>query len=218
MICLVTDRRRLSIAADDIDPLVNLVSAAARAGIDLIQIRERDLDGGRLAGLVMRCVDVVNGTGTKVLVNDRSDVAVAAGAHGVHLRGDSIAAPAVRSLIGNDVLIGRSVHGSDEAVEVSRAGGVDYLMFGTLYRSPSKSATHPVAGLDELSAACRAGVPVLAIGGITVERAAEVALAGAAGIAGIGLFVPPAGTSADCHLQHIVSELRRAFDTCEAVS
>ena len=96
MICLVTDRRRLSIAADDIDRLVDLVAAAARAGIDLIQIRERDLDARQLAALVRRCVDAVEGTGTKVLVNDRADVAIAAGAHGVHLRGDSIAAPAVR--------------------------------------------------------------------------------------------------------------------------
>jgi thiamine-phosphate diphosphorylase len=218
MICLVTDRRRLSIAADDVDRLVDLVAAAARAGIDLIQIRERDLDGRQLAALVGRCVDVVEGTGTKVLVNDRADVAIAAGAHGVHLRADSISAPAVRSLIGDGALIGRSVHGAEEAGAASRAGGVDYLIFGTLYPSASKSAPHRVATLDELSVVCQAGVPVLAIGGITVERAAEAARAGAAGIAGIGVFVPPAGTSADRHLQNIVAELRRAFDTCEAVS
>lgn len=218
MMCLVTDRRRLSSAADDTDRLVDLVAAAGRAGIDLIQIRERDLDARRLAALVRRCVDVVEGTGTKVLVNDRADVAVAAGAHGVHLRGDSIAVAAVRSLIGDGALIGRSVHGAEEAGAVSGAGGVDYLIFGTLYRSASKSAAHPVATLDELSAACQLGVPVLAIGGITVERAVEAARAGAAGIAGIGLFVPPAGTSADRHLQTIAAELRRAFDTCEAVS
>ena len=217
MICLVTDRRRLSIAADDIDRLVDLVAAAARAGIDLIQIRERDLDGRQLAALVRRCVEVVEGTGTKVLVNDRADVAVAAGAHGVHLRGDSIAAAAVRSLIGDGALIGRSVHGAEEAGAVSRAGGVDYLIFGTLYHSASKSAPQRVATLHELSVVCQAGSPVLAIGGITVERAAEAARAGAAGIAAIGLFVPPAGTSADRHLQNIANELRRAFDTCEAV-
>jgi thiamine-phosphate diphosphorylase len=218
MICLVTDRRRLSIAADGIDRLVDLVAAAARAGIDLIQIRERDLDGRQLAAVVSRCVDVVSGTGTKVLVNDRADVAVAAGAHGVHLRGDSMAVPAVRSLIGGGALVGRSVHGAAEAYEVSRAGGVDYLIFGTMYPSASKSAPHRVATLDELFAASRAGIPVLAIGGITLERAVEAARAGAAGIAGIGLFVPPAGTSADCHIQNVAAELRRAFDTCEAVS
>jgi thiamine-phosphate diphosphorylase len=218
MICLVTDRRRLSTAADDIDCLVDFVAAAVRAGIDLIQMRERDLDARRLAALVRRCVGVAEGTASKVLVNDRADVAVAAGAHGVHLRGDSIAATAIRSLIGDGALIGRSVHGAEEAGAVTRAGGVDYLIFGTLYRSASKSAGHTVATLDGLSAACQAGVPVLAIGGITVERAAIAARAGASGIAGIGLFVPPAGTSADRHLQTIVAELRRAFDTYEAVS
>ena len=103
---------------------------------------------------------------------------------------------------------------------MSRAGGVDYLIFGTLYQSASKDAGHPVATLDELRATCRAaaGIPVLAIGGMTVERAAEAARAGASGIAGIGLFVPPAGESADNHVQMIAAGLRRAFDTCEAVS
>jgi thiamine-phosphate diphosphorylase len=218
MICLVTDRRRLSTGTDASDRLVDLVAAAARAGIDLIQIRERDLDARRLIALVRRCVEAAEGTSTKVLVNDRADVAVAAGAHGVHLRGDSIAAAAVRSLIGDGALIGRSVHGADEARAVSDAGGVNYLIFGTLYPTASKKPAHPVTALDELSVACRAGVPVLAIGGMTVERAAESARAGAAGIAGIGLFVPPAGTSADRHLQTITTELRRVFDTCGAVS
>lgn len=218
MICLVTDRRRLSTTADDTDRLVDLVAAAARAGIDLIQIRERDLDARRLAALVRACVAAAQGTSTKVLINDRADVAVAAGAHGVHLRGDSIPAAAVRSLVGDGALIGRSVHGAEEAAAVSGGGGVDYLIFGTLYPSASKGAAHPVATLDALSAACRVGIPVLAIGGITVERAADAARAGAAGIAGIGLFVPPAGTSADRHLQTVAAGLRRVFDTCAAVS
>lgn len=231
MICLVSDRRRLSDGADGIDRLIDLVAAAARAGIDLIQIRERDLDARALADLVRRCVAAANGTRARVLVNDRVDVAVAAGAHGVHLRGDSIATAAARSLVGADAIIGRSVHTVDECAEVARAGGVDYLVFGTMYQTPSKDAAHALASLDELSAACRAAaglpaeagaglqvaVPVLAIGGMTVERAAEAAAAGAAGIAGIGLFIPPAGISADRHLQAVTAGLQRVFDTCEAV-
>jgi thiamine-phosphate pyrophosphorylase len=219
MICLVTDRRRLSAGADDIDGLVDLVAAGVRAGIDLIQVRERDLDTRALVALVRRCVAAAEGSGTKILVNDRADVAFAAGAHGVHLRGDSIAVTAAQSLVREGAIIGRSVHSADEARAISR-GGVAYLIFGTLYQSASKDAGHPVATLDELRTACRDayGVPVLAIGGITVERAAGVARAGAAGIAGIGLFVPPAGTSADRHLHTVVGELRRAFDTCGAVT
>ena len=218
MICLVTDRRRLSTAADSIDELVDFVEAAASAGIDLIQIRERDLDARRLAALVRRCVEVAEGTSAKVLVNDRADIAVAAGAHGVHLRGDSIGAAAVRPLIGDSAVVGRSVHGAEEARVVSNAGGADYLIFGTLYASASKSAGHPVATLEELSVACEVGLPVLAIGGMTIERAAASARAGASGVAGIGLFVPPAGISAARHLQTVTAGLRRVFDTCGAVS
>ena len=217
MICLVTDRRRLSPGDDNLDRLVDLVAAAASAGIDLIQVRERDLDARRLTALVNRCVAAVQGTDTKVLVNDRPDVAVAAGAHGVHLRGDSIGAPAVRSFTGRAAVIGRSVHGAGEARAVSAAGGLDYLLFGTLYPTPSKAAAHPLASLEELAAAVDVSIPVLAIGGITVARAADTARAGAAGIAAIGLFVPPEGTSAERHLQTITAQIRQVFDTCKAV-
>jgi thiamine-phosphate pyrophosphorylase len=220
MICLVTDRRRLSPGPEAVDRLVEVAGAAARAGIDLIQLRERDLDARGLAVIVSRCVAAVDGTKTKVLVNDRADVAAVAGAHGVHLRADSIAAPAARTLLGPELIVGRSVHALTDARAALRAGGVDYLIFGTLYPTPSKEQGHPMATLDELGEVCRAAreVPVLAIGGITVQRAAEVARAGAAGIAAIGLFVPRAGISADEHLQSVVWDLRRSFDTCGVVT
>ena len=220
MICLVTDRTRLSAGADGIDRLVDLVGAAARARIDLVQVRERDLDTRALVALVGRCLRAVEGSRTNVIVNDRADVALAARAHGVHLRADSVDAPSARGLLGGDAIIGRSVHSATEAAAVAGAGGVNYLIFGTLYDTPSKEVGHRVATLDELRAACRAaaGVPVLAIGGVTLDRAADVARAGASGVAGIGLFVPPAGVSADRHLQAIAEGLRRTFDTCGAVS
>jgi len=220
MICMVTDRRRLSFGDAAIDRLVDLVGAAARAGVDLVQVRERDLAARDLIALVRRCVAAAAGTRTRVVVNDRADVAVAAGAAGVHLRSDSIGAAAARSLLGGGALVGRSVHDPEEAAAVAAAGGVDYLIFGALHQTPSKDAGHPVASRDALRATCRAamGIPVLGIGGMTVERAADAARAGASGIAGIGLFVPPAGESADKHVQVIVAGLRRAFDTCETVS
>jgi thiamine-phosphate diphosphorylase len=217
MMCLVTDRRRLSNGSDAVDRLVALVSAAARAGIDIVQVRERDLSARALSSLVRRCVAAAAGTQTKVVVNDRADVAMAADADGVHLRGDSIAAPTVRALLRKGALIGRSVHSAGEASGIARAGGVDYLLFGALHPTASKDAGHPVTTIAELSAACRVAVPVLAIGGMTVERAAAAARAGAAGIAGIGLFVPPDGVSADQHLQSIAAALRSAFDTSGAV-
>ena len=215
MICLVTDRRRLGSDGDEGDRLVDLVAAAARAGIDLVQVRERDLEARPLAALAARCVDAVAGTRTKILINDRADVAIVARAHGVHLRGDSIGTAAVRSLVGPGVLVGRSAHDPDEVAEAAHGGGLDYLIFGTLHPTVSKTADHPITTLDALRTACRvaAGLPVLAIGGMTIDRAVAAARAGAAGIAGIGLFLPPEGVHVDAHLQSVVAGLRLVFDT-----
>jgi thiamine-phosphate pyrophosphorylase len=235
MMCLVTDRRRLSGGRDAIDRLVDLVTAAARAGVDVIHVRERDLDARDLGALVSRCVKGVERTGARVVVNDRVDVALASGAHGVHLRSDSIPAGAARSLLPAGAVVGRSVHGVEETSAVSRAGGLDYLIFGTLFETGSKEPNHQLATLDELAAACRVasaglserpgmdrkagrGIPVLAIGGITLENASLVRRAGASGVAGIGLFIPPAGQEADGYLEAVVSRLRRTFDSVEAVT
>jgi thiamine-phosphate pyrophosphorylase len=219
MICLVTDRRRLSPGGDAIDRLVELVDAAVRAGVDLVQVRERDLDARALAAVVRRCVAAAEGSRTKIVVNDRADVAMSALAAGVHLRADSVAVSAARSLLGAAALVGRSVHTAGEAGIAARAGA-DYLIFGTLFRTPSKTADHPLSTLDDLRAACLAAenVPVLAIGGITLERAAGLVRLGAAGVAGVGLFVPPPGVSFEHHLPRVAAALRRAFDTCEAVT
>lgn len=237
MICLVTDRRRLPGGRDAVARLVDLVTAAARAGVDLIQIRERDLDGRDLAALTRECVARVAGTGTRVVVNDRADVAVAADAHGVHLRGDSMAASVVRSVLSSGALVGRSVHSLEEVRTVMRSGGLDYLIFGTLFETRSKEGDHRLATLDELSVVCReaaavprgtsgvpgaqrphAGIPVLAIGGITLERASLVRRAGASGVAAIGLFIPPSEQELESHVHAVVSALRRTFDRVETVS
>jgi thiamine-phosphate diphosphorylase len=220
MICLVTDRRRVSAGSDAAERLVDLVASAARAGADLIQIRERDLEGRPLLGLVRRCLEVTEGTGAKVVVNDRTDVALAARAHGVHLRGDSISAAKVRTLLPDGAIIGRSVHTVQEAAAAAREGAADYLIFGTLFETVSKSPSHHLATLDDLTDVCRAaaGLPVLAIGGMNVERAALVRRAGASGVAGIGVFIPTAGHDREGYVQSIVVPLRRTFDTCKAVS
>lgn len=217
MICLVTDRRRLSTGADAADRLVDLAGCAGAAGVDLIQIRERDLEGRALADLVSRCLIAVRGTATQVVVNDRIDIVAATDAHGVHLRADSINVAAARTLLGDAALVGRSIHRVDEVPAASR--GANYLIFGALYQASSKAPGHQTVTLNELRSACDAagGVPVLAIGGMTLDRAVEVARAGAAGIAGIGLFVPPPGVPADRHLRNVTARVRRSFDTCGAV-
>jgi thiamine-phosphate pyrophosphorylase len=218
MICLITDRSRLSSGDDAADRLVGLVEAAAAAGVDVIQVRERDLDARPLTVLVERCVEAVRGTAARVVVNDRADVALAAGAHGVHLRSDSAAADRIRPLLAPDALVGRSVHTAERAAEACRVGGIDYLILGTLYATSSKDSSHRLTSVDELSAACRLStVPVLAIGGITVETSRRVAAAGASGIAAIGMFIPPSGRGLEHHVRSVVAELRRTFDTCKAV-
>jgi thiamine-phosphate diphosphorylase len=183
------------------------VAAAARAGIDLVQVRERDLDGGTLVRLVARCLDALRHTRTRVLVNDRVDVAMAAGAHGVHLRGDSVPAPRVRAVAPRGFLIGRSIHSREEAARVSAEGGLDYLMFGTVFPTTSKPDVAP-AGVQALADVASASpLPVLAIGGITCETIRGLERSGAAGIAAIGMFT-------DTPLEQLprtISELVDAF-------
>jgi thiamine-phosphate pyrophosphorylase len=183
----VTDRRRFGLTAV---ALVDKAAAAADRGANVIQIRERDLSDADLIDLVERVMAAVRERGARVFVNDRVDVAIAAGAAGVHLRGDSPPAWRVRAIAPAGFTIGRSVHSLEEIDAAIRGGGCDYLMFGTVFPSAGKLDRHPVAGLDRLAEACRLStLPVIAIGGMTREREVEIALAGAAGLAGVGLFM-----------------------------
>ena len=188
--CMITDRRRL---ADSDDALVERVAAAAAAGVDLVQVRERDMEGRDLSRLVARCLDAVRGTRTRILVNDRLDVALTAGAHGVHLRSDSMPASRARSLAPIGFLIGRSVHSLAEAVTASEGGGLDYLLFGTVFATASKPGQAPagVNALAEISASLR--LPVLGVGGITRQTAAQLEETGCAGFAAIGWFADADG-------------------------
>jgi thiamine-phosphate pyrophosphorylase len=206
-LCFVTDRRR---AADpSVLALVDRIGAAARAGVGLVQIRERDLDDRALVTLVRDSVAVVAGTGARVLVNDRVDVAIAAGAAGVHLRGDSVGACRVRPIVSASFLIGRSVHSVEAAREAEAEGGCDYLLFGTLFPSHGKPEGHPVAGVEALARVCRAvSLPVIAIGGIDASNAPSIARAGAAGAAAVGAFMTAPDRAA---LASTVDALRRAL-------
>lgn len=213
ILCFITNRRMYA-GDDDVSQrrLLDAVAAAARAGVDLIQIRERDLEAGALLALVREAIVRVEGTDARVLVNDRVDVAIAAGADGVHLRSDSPPAPRVRA-ISPSLVVGRSVHGVAEASTMALHGGCDYLLAGTVFSTPSKPETHVLLGVDGLRDVCTAAaLPVLAVGGMSVERAAEVGRAGAAGIGAIRLFADPATVS------ETVTRVRRSFDTpCEVV-
>lgn len=203
IVCLVTDRHR-------VDP-VSQARLGAEAGIDLIQVRERDLDAAALATIVTSVLDAVRGTTTRVIVNDRLDVAVACGAHGVHLRSDSIPVTAARTLAPPGFLIGRSVHAAAEAAHA--AEGADYLIAGTVFATSSKPDLTPLLGVEGLRAiVTTAAVPVLAIGGVTMERLDAIAAAGAAGIAGISLF------TASESFARVTEAVRIRFDSVKPAS
>lgn len=206
VICMITDRRRER--TGNAEALVARVRAAARAGVDLIQVRERDLEGRALADLVARCVAAVRDTRARILVNDRLDVALASGAHGVHLRADSFAADRVRAMVPVGFLVGRSVHDVDEARAASNGGRLDYLIFGTVFPSRSKPSGHVAAGVAVLADVVQAtAVPVLAVGGIDAVNVSEVTAVGAAGVAAIDLFAGSARPETS------VAAIVRAFDT-----
>lgn len=219
---LVTDRRSLaapgSSKRDTARCLRTQVQFAVDAGVDVVQIRERDLDARELSDLVRDVVALTRGTATRVVMNDRVDVALACGADGVHLRADSIPPHAVRRLAPPVFLIGRSVHSAAEARD--EAEGADYLIAGTVWSTSSKPAAHRLLGVDGLRAIVAATrVPVLAIGGVTLARAGEVAVTGAAGVAAIGLFQGVGG--AGCRAVPVrtsVDMLRRTFDTLRSAS
>lgn len=202
--CLITDRRLVG----GLDGVVGQVAAAARAGVHLVQIRERDLEGRSLQRLAEACVEAVRGSATRILVNDRLDVALAAHAHGVHLRSDSVSPARVRRVVPAGFLIGRSVHSVGEVTDPA-IDAADYLVFGPVFATRSKPGAAP-AGTLSLEAVVRATCgPVLAVGGVTVETAAAVGATGAAGVAAIGLFA----VSDEKVVQETLSGVRNAFDS-----
>jgi thiamine-phosphate pyrophosphorylase len=203
-LCLVTDRRRRNVIEQCRD--------AVAAGVDIIQVRERDLEAAALSVLVADLVRLTRASETRVVVNERLDVALASGADGVHLRGDSIPAARARSMAPAGFLIGRSVRAAAEAV--GAVDGTDYLVAGTVFPSSSKPGLEEHLGLDGLAAIARSvSVPVLAIGGVSLDRIGSVAEAGAAGVAAISLFVEEG-----LRLAAVVREARRRFDSARSAS
>jgi thiamine-phosphate pyrophosphorylase len=220
MICLVTDRRRLVAHGAPSDAsfacLAAQVRYAVEAGIDLVQVREHDLEAGALAALVTSLLTITRGSRTRLVVNDRLDVALVCGADGVHLRSDSVSVEAARRIAPSGFLVGRSVHGPGEAAGAGAAA--DYLIAGTVFPSASKAPGTRLVGLDGLRSIVDAvHLPVLAIGGMSSERIAQAASAGASGIAAISLFIPAHddAVTGGCRagdLRRIVNDARSRFD------
>lgn len=166
-----------------------MVERAVAAEISLVQIREKSLSARVLYELTTRAAAITRGTATRLLVNDRFDIARAAGADGVHLTTRSLPAGLIREICGDDFLIGVSTHSLEEALN-ARAEGADFIVFGPVFETPSKQIYGEPQGLEKLRevAESLASFPVIAIGGISRENADECYRAGASGIAGIRLF------------------------------
>lgn len=163
--------------------------AAAESGIGLFQIREKRLSARLLFELTRLVVSATKGSGLRILVNGRPDIAISAGAAGVHLPANGLPADAVRTAFGPAFLIGVSCHDDDELLAAQK-GGADFVTFGPVFASPGKGEP---TGLEKLRAAIKKfdGFPVIALGGISLDNVAEVLATGAAGVAAIRALSTP---------------------------
>ncbi len=188
-LCYITERKGLPAQAGmESSALATRIREAIRSGIDLVQVREKDLTTRELVALVESALGAARGTHTRVVVNDRLDVALALGASGIHLGRQSLEPRLVRRFVPQNFLIGVSCHSLEEARD-AEAAGASYIIFGPVFETPSKLAFGPPLGIEALrEAATNVKLPLLAVGGITLENARECLQAGATGIAAIRLF------------------------------
>src|SRR5271157_1658371 len=147
LLCYITDRRQLRSVS-----LAAVIREMVRAGVDIVQVREKDLTSRELIALVEEALSAARKPGMgggRVVVNDRVDVALAAGADGAHLATHSMPAQVVRRLVPHGFIIGASCHSLDEAI-AAESGGADYLLLGPVFETPSKLVYGPPLGLEKL--------------------------------------------------------------------
>jgi thiamine-phosphate pyrophosphorylase len=215
LLCYVTDSQTLvpGPSTETLPALLQKIATIATAGVDWIQIREKQISVAQLSSLTRQALGIAkennrttasqteSSPATCILINDRLDVALAENAGGVHLGEDSLPVKEAKQLprslsappTNSDFLVGVSCHSISSARQAAN-DGADYIFFGPIFATPSKAAYGPPQGLQRLSEVCAAiPVPVLAIGGITVANAASCLTVGAAGIAAIRLFQDSSG-------------------------
>ena len=176
-LCLVTDR-----GVCPPDELPDRVAAAIAGGVDLVQLRDKDQPGGALLEQVAELLEITRGKAL-LLVNERADVAVAGSADGVQLGEAAMPTELARPMVGNDAVIGRSVHSVEGAVAAA-ASGADFLLVGTMFATRSHPGEEPSGpGLLERIRAGGVAAPLIAIGGITADNVHAVMEAGANGAA-----------------------------------
>jgi len=163
--------------------LVERVAQAVAGGVDLVQLRDKTLASGQLLDLAAAMIKAIGGQ-AKLIVNGRADIALAAGAHGVQLGEEGLPVAAARMSLGDNSLIGRSVHSLSAAMQ-AESEGADFLVVGTMYVSRSHPGEEPAGPelMREISGKSR--LPLIGIGGVTPENADELIQAGASGVAAI---------------------------------
>ena len=217
----ITDRRQLSSHEEERSRLLlERISAAAGAGIDAIQLREKDLSARELVDLGTRAVEIVNrvsslrasGLRSSLLINSRVDVAIACGAQGVHLRSDDISAADARVIFGqagvSSPVIGVSCHTLQE-ISLAEGHGATFAVNGPVFGKDEEGAPTGITSLEQACRSRRAAhppMPVLALGGITISNASDCLKVGAGGLAGIRLFQ-------NGNLTETVARLRGLADT-----
>jgi thiamine-phosphate pyrophosphorylase len=196
-LCLITDRAKCRpaspgarmISRSSKTNLNDAIDAACGAGVRLVQLREKDLDARELFELALDLRSVTSHHVAALLVNDRVDVALAAGLDGVHCPDAGFPPATARQLLGTESLVGASCHSLD-GVRRAAESGADFVFFGPVYETPSKAAYGPPAGLDALKQVCaETAIPVLAVGGVTPERSPDCIAAGAVGVAVISAIL-----------------------------
>lgn len=173
----------------DKENILALVQKAVGRGISMVQIREKRLTAGQVFELAAQAAAMTGGSDTKLLVNDRADIAFAAGADGVHLTSTSLPVSAIRENFPAGFIIGVSAHSLEKAV-IAKNEGADFITFSPIFPTQSKINYGEPKGTEKLAAVVKAldGLPVFALGGISEKNYAEILPAGPAGIAGISMF------------------------------
>ena len=181
IICLITDRQ---IANQR--PLEEIVAAAVDGGVNLVQLREKDLPTRQLLDLANRLHAAIDGR-APLLINGRLDVAIASESEGVHLPSDGLLPNHARTILGKDAIVGQTIHSVTEIADYAKSD-IDYVELGTIFPSRSHPGGEPL-GLFAVRSAAEQPVPVIAVGGITAKNVANVIEAGASGVAVISAIM-----------------------------